>query len=129
MRNLSDVFKALCDETRLGMMALMLRRGELCVCDFVVAMGITQSKASRHLRALAHAGLVRDRREAVWVYYRVRPDPEPDPAAVLDAIGPILAARDLGEVERRLDEWSCAKGQLQTCREAAAAGADGGATC
>ena len=26
MRNLSDVFKALCDETRLGMMALMLRR-------------------------------------------------------------------------------------------------------
>jgi ArsR family transcriptional regulator len=107
MRNLSELFKALSDETRLQMLALLLRRGELCVCDFVEALGITQSKVSRHLRYLAHAGLVRDRREAVWVYYRVRPDPEADPAAVLDAIGPLLAGRDLAELERRLQAFSC----------------------
>jgi len=127
MRDLSDLFKALCDETRLGMLALLLRHGELCVCDFVVAMEITQSKASRHLRALAHAGLVLDRREAVWVYYRMCTDPEPEPAAVLATLKPILAARDLGDVERRLEEWTCAKGQMRTCQEAVVAVAGEGA--
>jgi DNA-binding transcriptional ArsR family regulator len=37
------------------------------------AVGITQSKASRHLATLRHAGLVVDRREAAWSYYSLRP--------------------------------------------------------
>ena len=34
MRNEAQIFKALADETRLKMVALLLKRGELCVCDF-----------------------------------------------------------------------------------------------
>lgn len=117
MRSLSDRFKALSDETRLQMLALLLRRGELCVCDFVGALGITQSKASRHLRYLAHAGLVRDRRDAVWVFYRVDDAPSLEAAAVLDAIRPVLGLQDLAEIERRLDAWLAAKtAGAETCR-------------
>lgn len=109
MKNLVDVFKALSDETRLQMLALLLRRGELCVCDFVQVIGIGQSKASRHLRYLLHSGLVRDRREGVWVYYQVRNDPPPGPAAVLAAVAPVLAGMDTADLERRLDAWLAVK--------------------
>ncbi len=119
MRSLSDIFKALSDETRLMMLALLLRRGELCVCDFVESMGITQSKASRHLRYLAHAGLATDRREAVWVFYRIPARPAPEPAAVLKSLRPVLASRDLGTVEKRLDAWLGSKAKSGACRSAA----------
>jgi ArsR family transcriptional regulator len=114
-KTLADLFKALADETRLRMLALLLRRGELCVCDFVQVLGIGQSKASRHLRYLLHSGLVSDRREAVWVYYRVRIDPQPGPASVLAAMRPVLDAVDLGEFERRLDDWRGAKQEARCC--------------
>lgn len=117
MKALSTLFKALSDETRLQMLALLLRRGELCVCDFVGVMGITQSKASRHLRYLAHAGLVRDRRNAVWVYYRVNEAPDLAAAATLAAVGPLLAVQRLDDLEQRLDTWLAGKaGGAETCR-------------
>lgn len=109
MRTLADIFKALSDETRLRMLALLLRRGELCVCDFVEALGITQSKASRHLRHLLHAGLVRDRRSGVWVYYQARADDLSEAFSVLEAVAPVLHGVDLTATERRLDAWMAAK--------------------
>jgi ArsR family transcriptional regulator len=63
-----QVFKALADETRLRILNLLCRR-ELCVCQIVEVLGIGQSKASRHLASLRHAGLVNDRREGLWMYY------------------------------------------------------------
>ena len=71
MKKISSVFKAIGDETRLKMLALLLRKGELCVCDFVEVLGITHSKASRHLRYLHNSGLVADRRQGLWVHYRI----------------------------------------------------------
>ena len=75
---LSDTFKALSDETRLRIMTLLMEHEELCVCDFVGALGETQSKISRHLRYLYHAGLVEDRREGLWMHYRISPDLAPE---------------------------------------------------
>jgi len=121
MKALSTLFKALSDETRLQMLALLLRRGELCVCDVVGALGITQSKASRHLRYLAHAGLVCDRRNAVWVYYRVNGAPAVEAAAMLSAIRPLLAVQDLEALERQLDTWLASKAAgAEGCRTIAA---------
>lgn len=119
MRTLSDLFKALSDETRLSMLALLSRRGELCVCDFVEALGITQSKASRHLRYLANAGLATDRRDTVWVFYRLPDAPSPDAAALLQALHPVLANRDLGDLEARLDAWNARKVTAPACRRSA----------
>lgn len=68
MANLIDVLKALSDETRLRILNLLYER-ELCVCDVMKALQISQAKASRHLIYLKNAGLVKDRKQAQWAFY------------------------------------------------------------
>lgn len=70
MRKSAELFKALADETRLRILGLLVR-GELCVCDIMTVLDIGQSKASRHLAYLRNTGLVDDRRNGVWMYYRL----------------------------------------------------------
>jgi ArsR family transcriptional regulator len=72
MEKTVSFFRALADETRLKMLWLFFNKRELCVCDLMEVLGITQSKASRHLRTLYNAGLVRARREGLWAYYSLR---------------------------------------------------------
>lgn len=115
MKNLANSFKALSDETRLAMMNMLLRHGELCVCDFVETLGITQSKASRHLRYLLNAGLLDDRRDGLWSYYRINSDPGGQPEAVLQAVAPLLQEPIAG-VERRLESWLKIKNQRGSCQ-------------
>jgi len=71
MKKEARFFKSLADETRLKILWLLLAKEELCVCDLMAVLGTTQSKVSRHLRYLFHQGLVHDRREGVWMYYRL----------------------------------------------------------
>ena len=68
MKALLNTLKALSDETRLRIINLLYER-ELCVCDIMEALQISQTKASRHLSYLKNAGLVTDRKYAQWVYY------------------------------------------------------------
>lgn len=103
MKTLAAQFGALADETRLEMLALLLERGELCVCHFVGALAITQSKASRHLRTLFHAGFLEDRRAGLWVHYRIAPDLDGDRKAMLASLSGILAKRDLVALRSRVD--------------------------
>jgi len=72
MKNEARLFKALSDETRLRILAL-LQGGELCVCDLMAVLELPQSTVSRHLATLRNAGLVEDRRQGVWMYYRLAP--------------------------------------------------------
>ncbi|OPX86801.1 MAG: HTH-type transcriptional repressor AseR [Pelotomaculum sp. PtaB.Bin104] len=72
MINIVDILKALSDETRLRIINLLFE-GELCVCDIMETLDITQAKASRHLGVLRRAGLVKDRKSAQWVYYTLAP--------------------------------------------------------
>lgn len=67
----AKLFKALSDETRLRIMSLLLANGELCVCDLTATLQLPQSTVSRHLAYLRKSGLVRDRREGLWMYYSV----------------------------------------------------------
>jgi len=64
----SRVFKALADETRLRILRLLEAR-EMCVCEVMVALGLTQPTASHHLGILENAGLAKDRKEGKWVFY------------------------------------------------------------
>ncbi|WP_432823537.1 ArsR/SmtB family transcription factor [Trichloromonas sp.] len=70
MKNTARLFKALSDETRLRILAL-LTEGELCVCDLMAVLELPQSTVSRHLAYLRNSGLVCDRRAGVWMYYRL----------------------------------------------------------
>lgn len=105
MRQLADTFKALSDETRLHMMALLLEEDELCVCDFVGVLGLTQSKASRHLRYLYNAGLLKDRRHGVWMHYRLSPDLSDAQTPLIDALRSALDPAERQELRRRLADW------------------------
>lgn len=64
-------FKALSDLTRLRMLALLSHEGELCVCELTHALGEIQPKISRHLAQLRELGVVQDRRQGQWIYYRL----------------------------------------------------------
>lgn len=64
-----NVFRASGEETRLRIMALLLR-GELTVTELTQILGQSQPRVSRHLKILSDAGLVRRYREGSWVFYR-----------------------------------------------------------
>jgi DNA-binding transcriptional ArsR family regulator len=70
----SKVFKALADPIRLRILGLLSFR-EMCVCEVMVALDLTQPNASHHLRILENVGLVKDRKEGKWVFYSIA-DPE-----------------------------------------------------
>jgi len=71
-RALAQLFKALGDETRLRMVAL-LSQGDLCGCHLQQALDLSQPNTSRHLGVLRAAGMVTDRRVGGWVYYALAP--------------------------------------------------------
>ncbi|MBW6392249.1 metalloregulator ArsR/SmtB family transcription factor [Halomonas sp. Y3S6] len=89
----SRLFKCLADETRLLVTLLILREGELCVCEMTHALGESQPKVSRHLAQLRECELLQDRRDGQWVYYGLAADM---PSWIMAA----LAAAERGEAVR-----------------------------
>ncbi|MCU7846070.1 MAG: metalloregulator ArsR/SmtB family transcription factor [Candidatus Thiodiazotropha sp. (ex Monitilora ramsayi)] len=69
-----DLFSSLSHETRLRCVSLLLQHDELCVCELTHAIGAAQPHISRHLAHLREAGLILDRREGLWIHYRINPD-------------------------------------------------------
>jgi ArsR family transcriptional regulator, arsenate/arsenite/antimonite-responsive transcriptional repressor len=90
VRPVSRLFKALADETRLRIVAL-LAHGELCVCHVESALELTQSNASRQLGILRNAGIVESRRELNWVYYRLGAQTDRDCDRQLRALVQVFA--------------------------------------
>ncbi len=70
LRHILRVFKALSDETRLRIVNLLLER-ECAVCEIMQAMGISQTRASRGLTALHNVGLLKAKRDGLWVLYSI----------------------------------------------------------
>lgn len=92
LRPLSRVFRALGDETRLRIVAL-LAHGELCVCHVEHALELSQPNASRQLGILKAAGVVDSRRDGTWVYYRIAAPEHAQVGRVLALLTETLGAR------------------------------------
>lgn len=102
VETLEQLLKALADDTRLRILALVAG-GEICVCDIHGALGIPQPTASRHLASLRKAGLVSARKAGLWVHYSLAVPKEPALAAVLKAtIDALGQARSINTDRRRL---------------------------
>jgi ArsR family transcriptional regulator len=98
---LPQTAKALADESRIRILAA-LRLGELSVGEIVQALGLGQSRVSRHLNILAAAGLVASRRDGRWVFYAL---PESGPGrAFLDAAFTLADSEAAFEADRRAVE-------------------------
>ena len=95
MLNISatDVFAALANDTRLRCLLLVAGNDDVCVCEVVAALRISQPGASKSLNALKAAGLLRDRRDANWIYYSLAEDLPPWLAELVDGLLEELAGR------------------------------------
>jgi len=114
MKNEARLFKSLADETRLKILWLLKGQEELCVCDIMRVLGITQSKASRHLRYLYHLGLVSDRREGLWMYYSLSAAPGSQGDKLLNVVEEMLAPLPEAEgLRERLNQWLEEKKSIQ----------------
>lgn len=78
------LFKNLSEETRLTVVLLLRQAGELCVCELSGALAESQPKISRHLAMLRESGLLLDRREGKWIYYRLSPHMPAWAAAIIE---------------------------------------------
>ena len=72
--NPDQVFEALADATRRRILVLLLKHGELCVCDLFGVLSLAQPKVSRHLAVLRESELLVSRKQGTWVYYRLNPE-------------------------------------------------------
>lgn len=125
MRDAAQFFKVLADESRLKMLWLLFNHRELCVCDIMAALEITQSKASRHLSTLRHADLVTDRKDGLWSYYALRPVEDALARQHLELLKASLAKRsDAAPLLTKLHEWLEVKNRGAVCaRDSACAAA------
>jgi len=66
----AEAFKAMADPCRIKILTL-LREGELCVCEIMIAIDRPQSTTSHHLSILKDAGLIKERKDGRWSRYRL----------------------------------------------------------
>lgn len=102
-QEIAEFFKCLSEPVRLRILHLLLVRGELCVCDLVRGLDLSQSVVSRHLAYMRKNGLLSTRREGVWIYYQLSAGLAPMTDTVLQAFkqavsGSVELGKDLTAV-------------------------------
>jgi len=76
MQQFMEITRALADESRVRLL-MALAPGETCVQHLVELLGLAPSTVSKHLSQLRHAGLVEQRKQGRWIYYRRAGDGAP----------------------------------------------------
>lgn len=74
------IAKALGDEGRVRVLAL-LKEGELCLCQIIDILDLAPSTVSKHMSILREAGLIDQRKEGRWHFYRLAGTRPATPAA------------------------------------------------
>jgi ArsR family transcriptional regulator, arsenate/arsenite/antimonite-responsive transcriptional repressor len=109
VRSLTRLFRALGDETRLRIVAL-LSHGELCVCHLEKALGLSQPNVSRQLGILRAAGVVDARRDGSWMYYSLAPQEHETVKAMLDQLVGLFGAERAIRADHAKLRKSCGPG-------------------
>ena len=114
MESLARFYKALGDLTRLKLIRLLAEE-EFCVCELAEILPCGQSGVSQHLAKLKAAGLVRERRDGHWTYYRLAAQ-SGLPAQVASALDeflrrPLGSDPDMAQEAERLARLDRAQGR------------------
>jgi ArsR family transcriptional regulator, arsenate/arsenite/antimonite-responsive transcriptional repressor len=107
-QELATLFKALSEPVRVRLLALLLRRDALCVCDLMEAVGLSQSVVSRHLAYLRNHGLVSAERRGVWMYYSI-------PAQSRTALQPLWQLLQAEEADGDIAQDAARMAETGTC--------------
>ena len=73
-QDLSPLFSALADPTRLAIVERLMRDGECSAGDLAGPFEISMPAISRHLKVLENAGLVERRVDRQWRRFHARPE-------------------------------------------------------
>ena len=68
IRRQSEILKALSDPVR-AKIVYELEGGDMCVCELMRDLGMSQTMVSHHLKILKYAGIISDKKVGKWVYY------------------------------------------------------------
>lgn len=104
MIDFGALYPALSHPVRRAALRLLRAGGELCLCELMARLEVSQSSMSRHMACLKQAGLVLDRRDAQWVRYRMSDCGGFETADALDRLLRAEGAtrrRKRSEIERR----------------------------
>ena len=119
LTSLDALFKALADPTRLRILGL-LAGGEICACNIHECLGIHQPSASRHLAYLRRKGLVRTRKDGLWVHYALAPLDDAVMRVLMATVTHCLChVQSIAQDRRRLQAQTgcCAPGAVRTSME------------
>jgi ArsR family transcriptional regulator len=112
MKNVTHLLKLLSDETRMRILMLLAHR-ELCVCQLMGVLGVSQPLISRNLSLLSSAGLLDERREGKLVFYSVKKAPSLMARKLLELLKTEL--KDTARVREDLRSLSdCQEFQIKT---------------
>ncbi|MFJ7736232.1 ArsR/SmtB family transcription factor [Lysinibacillus sp. NPDC097287] len=79
---LEKQLKAVADANRLTLLSC-LKSGEVCVCDLVDVLGLSQPAVSQQLKKLEEAGIITARKVGTWKHYRLVEEQTPLMQSVL----------------------------------------------
>jgi len=104
MKKTTRLLKALADENRLRILALLSAKEGLCVCEITEVIGLSQPTVSSHLKVLENAGLLEFKKEGLWVNYDISSSLEKNTKAILDNVLGMLSKSK--EIKRELSRLS-----------------------
>jgi ArsR family transcriptional regulator len=62
---------AFSDPLRIQILSVLRQAGDVCNCEFQSKLGMSQSKASYHLKILMDEGLIKREIRGTWSYYSI----------------------------------------------------------
>ncbi|MCG8636522.1 MAG: metalloregulator ArsR/SmtB family transcription factor [Desulfobacterales bacterium] len=66
-----SVIKAISDKNRLRIFCALLVHDELCACQITEFLQVAGATASRHLSQMVNAGVLQNRKQGRWIYFRI----------------------------------------------------------
>jgi ArsR family transcriptional regulator len=85
IEHMEQLLKAVSDPNRLKLLAC-LKQGEVCVCDLVGALKISQPAVSQQLKKLKEADIIIERRKGTWKHFSLNVVQEPYIQAIIDVV-------------------------------------------
>ena len=99
----APVFKAMSDETRLKIID-MLSCGELCACDILEGLSISQSTLSYHMKSLTESDLINARKDGSWMKYTLN----------TERINKMISF--LQHITSEKENWICMQNDKKRCK-------------
>ncbi len=71
--DVAALFRVLGEPARLQLLSLIAAQPseEVCACELVESLGLSQPTVSHHLKVMYAAGLLTKERRGNWIYYRI----------------------------------------------------------